>query len=91
MPVGGSLRQFSGHPRRGGINRGGLEARREQASKPLPLERIDVVGPETLTGSDIARIWTEVLDRQVVYGRDADVRHRLRRAPFRRSGSVQDD
>ena len=25
MPVGGSLRQFSGHPRRGGINRGGLD------------------------------------------------------------------
>ena len=66
-------------------------ARREQASEPLPLERIDVVGPETLTGSDIARIWMELLDRQVVYGSDADVRHRLRRAPFRRSGSVQDD
>ena len=45
-------------------------ARREQASEPLPLERIDVVGPETLTGSDIARIWTEVLNRQVVYGGD---------------------
>ena len=59
-------------------------ARREQASKPLPLERIDVVGPETLTGSDIARIWMAVLD-------DADVRHRLLRATIRRSGSVQDD
>jgi uncharacterized protein YbjT (DUF2867 family) len=44
--------------------------RREQAVAPLPLERINLVGPDTLTGSDIAAIWSDVLDRPVVYGGD---------------------
>jgi uncharacterized protein YbjT (DUF2867 family) len=44
--------------------------RREQAEAPLPFERINVVGPETLTGSDIAAIWSDVLGRPINYGGD---------------------
>ncbi len=42
--------------------------RRELSPVPLPLDRIDVVGPENLTGPKIAGIWTDVLGRPVVYG-----------------------
>ena len=31
---------------------------------------INVVGPETLTGADVAAIWSEVLGRPVAYGGD---------------------
>lgn len=41
--------------------------RREQAAEPLPLKRINVVGPDTLTGVDVAAIWTDVLGRSVAY------------------------
>lgn len=44
--------------------------RREQAVAPLPLERINVVGPDTLTGPQIAAIWSEVLARPIAYGGD---------------------
>lgn len=44
--------------------------RREQASEPLPLERINVVGPDTLTGTDVAAIWSDVLGRTIHYGGD---------------------
>jgi uncharacterized protein YbjT (DUF2867 family) len=44
--------------------------RRERADGPLPLERINLVGPETLTGPDVAGIWSEVLGRPVAYGGD---------------------
>ena len=44
--------------------------RRSEAQEPLPLKRINLVGPDTLTGTDIAAIWTEILDRQVTYGGD---------------------
>ncbi|SDN09683.1 SDR family oxidoreductase [Afipia sp. GAS231] len=44
--------------------------RRENASDPLPLTRINVVGPDTLTGSDVVAIWTKVLGRPIVYGGD---------------------
>ena len=42
--------------------------RREQAAQPLPLTRINLVGPDTLTGTDIAAIWSAVLARQINYG-----------------------
>lgn len=42
--------------------------RREQATQPLPLTRINLVGPETLTGADIAAIWSDVLGRPISYG-----------------------
>src|ERR1700712_4103144 len=35
--------------------------RREQATGSLPLDRINLVGPDTLTGVDVAAIWSEVL------------------------------
>lgn len=42
--------------------------RREQAAQPLPLTRINLVGPETLTGADVATIWSDVLGRTINYG-----------------------
>ncbi len=44
--------------------------RREQSCEPLPIERINVVGPDTLTGADIAAIWTQVLGREITYPGD---------------------
>jgi uncharacterized protein YbjT (DUF2867 family) len=44
--------------------------RREKAESPLPLDRINVVGPDTLTGTDVAAIWMEVLGRPVTYAGD---------------------
>lgn len=44
--------------------------RREQSSAPLPLERINLVGPDTLSGAQVAAIWSEVLGRSVAYGGD---------------------
>ena len=44
--------------------------RREEAAGPLPLDRINLVGPDTLTGSDVAAIWSQVLDRPIAYGGD---------------------
>ena len=41
--------------------------RREKSAVPLELDRINLVGPDTLTGQDIAGIWTEVLKRPVAY------------------------
>jgi uncharacterized protein YbjT (DUF2867 family) len=41
--------------------------RREQASTALPLNRINLVGPDTLTGEDAAAIWSDVLGRQITY------------------------
>jgi uncharacterized protein YbjT (DUF2867 family) len=42
--------------------------RREQAAQPLPITRINLVGPDTLTGTDIAAIWSDVLARPINYG-----------------------
>ena len=44
--------------------------RRERSSTPLPLNRINLVGPDTLTGADIAAIWTDVLGREIAYPGD---------------------
>ena len=44
--------------------------RREQATGPLPLDRINLVGPDTLTGPDVAAIWSKVLGRTIAYGGD---------------------
>jgi uncharacterized protein YbjT (DUF2867 family) len=41
--------------------------RRERSAVPLPLERINLVGPDTLTGADVAGIWTDVLGRAIAY------------------------
>jgi uncharacterized protein YbjT (DUF2867 family) len=44
--------------------------RRNEATSPLPLERINLVGPDTLTGADVAAVWSEVLGRPIAYGGD---------------------
>jgi uncharacterized protein YbjT (DUF2867 family) len=43
---------------------------REQAPGKLPVDTINLVGPDTLTGADVASIWSEVLGRTIVYGGD---------------------
>jgi uncharacterized protein YbjT (DUF2867 family) len=44
--------------------------RREQSSEPLPLDRINIVGPDTLTGASAAAIWSDVLGRPIAYPGD---------------------
>jgi uncharacterized protein YbjT (DUF2867 family) len=44
--------------------------RRDQAPDKLPSATINVVGPDTLTGADVAAIWSELLDHPVAYGGD---------------------
>ncbi|MCK1739130.1 NmrA/HSCARG family protein [Bradyrhizobium sp. 138] len=44
--------------------------RREQAATPLPLARINLVGPDALTGPKAAAIWSEVLGRTIAYPGD---------------------
>jgi uncharacterized protein YbjT (DUF2867 family) len=44
--------------------------RRNEATETLPLERINLVGPDTLTGTEVAKIWTEILDHPIAYGGD---------------------
>ena len=44
--------------------------RRSEGPDTLPIETINLVGPDTLTGTDVAAIWTDVLGRPVVYGGD---------------------
>jgi uncharacterized protein YbjT (DUF2867 family) len=44
--------------------------RRERAPRPLPRTTIELVDPDTLTGTDVAAIWASVLRREVHYGGD---------------------
>jgi uncharacterized protein YbjT (DUF2867 family) len=44
--------------------------RREQSPTPLPLNRINLVGPDTLTGANAAAIWSDVLGRPIAYPGD---------------------
>ena len=44
--------------------------RRHDATGPLPLARLNLVGPDTLTGADVAVIWSDVLRRPIAYGGD---------------------
>jgi len=44
--------------------------RREESATPLPLDRINLVGPDVLTGADVAGIWSEVLGRPIAYPGD---------------------
>lgn len=44
--------------------------RRENASGKLPVETINLVGPDTLTGDNAAALWSEVLGREIRYGGD---------------------
>lgn len=44
--------------------------RREKSATPLPLVRINLIGPDTLTGAKAAAIWSEVLGRTIAYPGD---------------------
>ena len=44
--------------------------RHEDAAGSLPLDRINLVGPETLTGTQVAAVWSEVLGRTIAYSGD---------------------
>jgi len=44
--------------------------RRHRAAKPLGRETYDLIGPQSLTGADVASIWTEALGRPIRYGGD---------------------
>lgn len=44
--------------------------RRDQAPGKFPVETVNLVGPDTLTGEGVAAIWTEVIGRPIVYGGD---------------------
>lgn len=47
--------------------------RRERADGPLPHETYELVGPDALTGSSIAALWSDVLGRPIGYaGNDLD-------------------
>ena len=41
--------------------------RREQAPAPLPSNRINLVGPDTLTGTGAAAVWSDVLGRTIAF------------------------
>ena len=44
--------------------------RRDQAPGKLPIETINLVGPDNLTGSGAAAIWSDILGRPIAYGGD---------------------
>ncbi|MCK1323583.1 NmrA family NAD(P)-binding protein [Bradyrhizobium sp. 156] len=44
--------------------------RRQNAPESLPLARIEVVGPDVMTGEDGAKIWSEVTGTEIVYAGD---------------------
>lgn len=44
--------------------------RRAQAPGKLPVETINLVGPDTLTATDLTAIWSDVLGRSIIYGGD---------------------
>ncbi|MDC0611372.1 NmrA family NAD(P)-binding protein [Vibrio sp.] len=44
--------------------------RRDQAETTLPVETLNLVGPDTLSGTDIAAIWSEELGKTIKYGGD---------------------
>ncbi len=45
----------------------GAVLQREHATHALPSEVINLVGPDALTGSGIAKIWAQLLDKPVTY------------------------
>ena len=44
--------------------------RRERSAAALPFERFNLVGPDTLSRSDVAAIWSGVLGKPIAYGGD---------------------
>jgi len=48
----------------------GCLLKREKSTAPLPRETIELVGPDALTGEAVAKIWSELLGREIRYGGD---------------------
>ncbi|MDT0684187.1 NmrA/HSCARG family protein [Roseicyclus sp. F158] len=44
-----------------------IELIRRENADPLPTTRINLVGPDTLTGESAAAIWSQVLGREIAY------------------------
>ena len=44
--------------------------RLDRAPGKLPIETINLVGPDTLTGEGVAAIWSDILGRPIAYGGD---------------------
>ena len=44
--------------------------RREAAASPLPHDAVELVGPDNLTGPDLAALWSAALGRQIRYAGD---------------------
>ena len=44
--------------------------RRADAAGPLPRETYELAGPDRLTGTEAAAVWSEVLGRAIRYGGD---------------------
>jgi uncharacterized protein YbjT (DUF2867 family) len=44
--------------------------RRDHAPEPLPLDLIELVGPDLLTSATVPAIWSEILGRPIAYGGD---------------------
>lgn len=44
--------------------------RRDQAPAKLPNEIFNLVGPDVLTGTEVAAVWSDVLGRPIAYGGD---------------------
>ena len=43
---------------------------RDRSANTLPLTRINLVGPDTLTGTDVAALWADALGRSIHYAGD---------------------
>jgi uncharacterized protein YbjT (DUF2867 family) len=43
---------------------------RESAGAPLPRDIVELVGPQALSGAELAGIWSDVLGKPVRYGGD---------------------
>lgn len=43
---------------------------RDRSAEGSALTRLNLVGPDTLTGADVARLWSEALGRPIAYGGD---------------------
>ena len=56
--------------------------RRDRAPAALPRLTLDLVGPEVFTGASVARVWSEALGRDVVYGGDDVVAFERQLASF---------
>lgn len=55
--------------------------RRERSASPLPRETYALVGPDVLTGSDMAQLWSEAMGRPIRYaGNDTTMLQELMRA-----------